>query len=131
MFNEICSMCLKCKNARCVNNCPVRTPIPDIISLVEAGDIETAALKLFLNNPLSAVCSVVCPHESNCCGSCVRGIKGESVPFYKIEQQVSREFLDNFKVPDIVKNNHKVAIIGAGPAGITASILLSLKGFRV
>ncbi|MEG2045023.1 MAG: FAD-dependent oxidoreductase [Clostridia bacterium] len=131
MFKEIYSQCLKCKNARCANNCPVKTPIPEIISLVEAGDIDAAALKLFLNNPLSAVCSVVCPHENNCYGNCVRGIKGESVAFYKIEQKISRDFLENFKVPPIEKNNHKVAIIGAGPAGITASILLSLKGFRV
>lgn len=131
MIKEICSNCLKCKNARCSNNCPVRTPIPEVIRLIEAGEVTTAAEKLFFNNPLSAICSVVCPHENNCYGNCVRGIKGESVPFYKIEQQISKEFLQTFKAPAIEKNGHKIAVIGAGPGGLTASILLALQGFSV
>ncbi|MEG1754296.1 MAG: FAD-dependent oxidoreductase, partial [Christensenella sp.] len=109
----------------------IKTPIPEIIRLIEADQTAAAAEMLFLNNPLSAVCSVVCPHEKNCYGNCVRGIKGESVEFYKIEQQISREFLQTFKAPVIEKNGHRVAVIGAGPAGITASILLALQGFSV
>lgn len=131
MIKEICSNCLKCKNARCSNNCPIRTPIPEIMKLIETDEISKASEMLFLNNPLSAICSVVCPHEKNCYGHCVRGIKGESVPFYLIEQQLSRDFLENFETPTIIKNNHKVSVIGAGPGGITASILLALQGFSV
>lgn len=131
MIEEICGNCLKCKNARCTNHCPVRTPIPELVQLIEAGELDTAAEKLFFNNPLSAICSVVCPHENNCYGHCVRGIKGEGVSFFRIEQEVSRGFLERFEAPPIEKNHHKVAVVGAGPAGITASILLAMQGFSV
>lgn len=130
-MKEICSKCLKCKKARCTNNCPIRTPIPEVIQLVESGEVSAAAEMLFLNNPLSAVCSLVCPHEKNCYGNCVSGIKGESIPFYLLEQRLSKNFLQNFEAPTITKNNHKVAVIGAGPGGITSSILLALQGFSV
>jgi glutamate synthase (NADPH/NADH) small chain len=86
---------------------------------------------LFLNNPLSAVTSVICPHERNCSGHCVRGIKGEPVAFYRIEEYVSRFYLETMDIPEIEKNGIKVAVSGAGPAGITMSLLLLLKGYDV
>ena len=69
--------CLKCKNPRCQSNCPINTSIPEVITLFEAGKIHDAGKILFENNPLSAICSIVCPHEDQCKGNCIRGIKGE------------------------------------------------------
>jgi len=99
--------------------------------LLDEKKESEAARVLFANNPLSAVCSIVCPHERNCCGHCVRGKKSDPVEFYKIEQYLSAEFLSGYEPPGIVKKNIRVAVIGSGPAGITMSILLSLKGFQV
>ena len=65
--------CLKCKNARCSANCPVNTQIPDVVELFLNGNIKKAGEVLFHNNPLSAVTSVICPHERNCTGHCIRG----------------------------------------------------------
>jgi glutamate synthase (NADPH/NADH) small chain len=99
--------------------------------LFEAKREREAAEMLFANNPLSAICSVVCPHERNCCGHCVLGKKSEPAEFFKIEQHLSGQFLAEYEPPTIEKKNIYVAVIGSGPAGITMSILLSLKGFKV
>lgn len=123
--------CLKCKNARCSANCPALTPIPQVVQLFLEGNIKKAGEVLFLNNPLSAVTSVICPHERNCAGHCVRGIKGEPVAFYRIEEYVSRFYLETMDIPEIKKNGIKVAVAGAGPAGITMSLLLLLNGYDV
>jgi len=131
VIHEIASRCLKCKVPQCKKNCPVSTPVPDVIKLIEEGKEREAAEMLFANNPLSAVCSRVCPHERNCFGHCVLGKKSDPVEFFKIEQVLSGEFLDQYEPPVIEKKNIRVAVIGSGPAGITTSILLSLKGFKV
>ncbi len=131
LIHQIASRCLKCKVPQCSKNCPVSTPVPDIIKLVEEDRLREASEMLFANNPLSAVCSIVCPHERNCYGHCVRGKKSEPVEFFKIEQLLSGKFLDDYTPPVIEKNNIRIAVIGSGPAGITMSILLSLKGFSV
>ncbi len=123
--------CLKCKNARCSSNCPVHTDIPQIIELFLNGNIKKAGEVLFHNNPLSAVTSVICPHERNCTGHCVRGLKSEPVMFYRIEEFVSRFYLETMEIPEIKKNGVKVAVAGAGPAGITMSLLLLLHGYDV
>ncbi len=101
------------------------------MKLVEEDKLQEAAEILFANNPLSAVCSIVCPHERNCYGHCVRGKKSEPVEFFKVEQFLSGKFLEDYTPPLIEKNDIRIAVIGSGPAGITMSILLSLKGFRV
>jgi glutamate synthase (NADPH/NADH) small chain len=93
--------------------------------LKEAGEI------LFNNNPLSAVTSIVCPHDRNCKGHCILGKKGQPVEFYKVEQYISRFYLETFQPPSIEKNGKKIAVVGAGPAGITMSITLALKGYSV
>jgi len=131
LIHEIAARCLKCKVPQCKKYCPVSTPVPDIMRLIEEDKEREAAEMLFANNPLSAVCSIVCPHERNCCGHCVLGKKSDPVEFFKIEQFLSGKFLGEYTPPVIEKNNIRVAIIGSGPAGITMSILLSLKGFRV
>lgn len=123
--------CLKCKVPRCRENCPVNTPIPEVIKLFEEGKEKEAAEILFTNNPLSSICSIVCPHERNCCGNCALGKKGNSIEFFKIEQYLSGDFIDNYEPPVIEKNKYRIAVIGAGPAGIAMSIILSLRGFSV
>jgi glutamate synthase (NADPH/NADH) small chain len=131
MLHEISSRCLKCKVPQCRKHCPVSTPIPDVMRLFEEEKEREAAEILFANNPLSAVCSIVCPHERNCWGHCVLGKKSEPIEFFKIEQYLSGKFLEAYEPPAIEKKDIRVAVVGAGPAGITMSILLALQGFRV
>jgi glutamate synthase (NADPH/NADH) small chain len=95
------------------------------------GEIKQAGELLFLNNPLSAVTSVICPHERNCTGHCVLGRKGEPVQFYRVEEYISRFYLETTEIPKIEKNGIKIAVAGSGPAGITMSLLLLLKGYDV
>ena len=123
--------CLLCKNARCKANCPISTEIPEVIRLFKEGKLDEAGEILFENNPLSAVCAVVCPHEDQCKGNCIRGIKGEPVSFCEIEELISNEYLKKIKLEKTAERNERIAIIGAGPAGITLSIILAKKGFKV
>ncbi|WP_195989657.1 NAD(P)-dependent oxidoreductase [Clostridium sp. D53t1_180928_C8] len=123
--------CLLCKNARCQANCPISTEIPEVVKLFKENKIMEAGEILFNNNPLSAACAIVCPHEDQCKGNCIRGIKSEPVSFCEIEEYISKEYLYKVKFKDIDKRNENIAIIGAGPAGITLSIALARKGFKV
>ncbi len=123
--------CLMCKNARCQKNCPISTPIPQIVSLYREGNKLEAGKILFDNNPLSVFCAIVCPHENQCKGNCIRGIKGEPVAFHEIEYEISKEYLELTKVEKPESNGVKVAVIGSGPAGITVAIQLRNKGYDV
>lgn len=123
--------CLLCKNARCQANCPISTEIPEVVKLFKEGKIMEAGEILFNNNPLSAACAIVCPHEDQCKGNCIRGIKSEPVSFCEIEEYISREYLYKVKFDKVESKNERIAIIGAGPAGITLSIILARKGFKV
>lgn len=123
--------CLLCKNARCKANCPISTEIPEVVNLFKEGKIMEAGEILFNNNPLSAACAIVCPHEDQCKGNCIRGIKSEPVSFCEIEEYISREYLYQGKFDKVESRNERIAIIGAGPAGITLSIILARKGFKV
>lgn len=123
--------CLLCKNARCKANCPISTEIPEIIRLFKEGKLDEAGEILFENNPLSAVCAIVCPHEDQCKGNCIRGIKGEPIPFCEMEEFISLKYLKNVKLEKVGNRDERIAIIGAGPAGITLSIILARKGFKV
>ena len=93
--------------------------------IIEAGEM------LFNNNPLSAACAIVCPHEDQCKGNCIRGIKCEPVSFCEIEEYISKEYLYKVKFEEVQYRNERIAIIGAGPAGITLSIILARRGFKV
>lgn len=123
--------CLKCKKAQCSLNCPVETPVPQVMELFLNGEIKQAGEVLFLNNPLSAVTAVVCPHERNCTGHCVLGNKGMPVEFFRIEQYISRFYLETFEEPEVLKNGIKVAVVGGGPAGIAMAMMSALKGYEV
>ena len=119
--------CLLCKNARCKANCPISTEIPEVIRLFKEGKLDEAGEILFENNPLSAVCAIVCPHEDQCKGNCIRGIKGEPIPFCEMEEFISLKYLKNVKLEKVGNRDERIAIIGAGPAGI----ILARKGFKV
>ncbi len=123
--------CLKCKKPMCKEGCPVKTDIPNIIQMFLNGNMEEAGYKLFENNPLSAVCSLICPHEKNCMGHCVLNHKNSPIKFFEIENYISTFFLDKAKLNPNQKNGHLVGIIGAGPAGITLGIILAQKGYDV
>ena len=123
--------CLKCKNALCQKHCPINTNIPEVITLFEEGKIQEAGELLFNNNPLSAICAIVCPHEDQCKGHCVRGIKGESIPFCELEAYISTSYLESLSTQKPASNGKRVAIVGSGPAGITAAILLAQKGYHI
>lgn len=130
LLNEA-NKCLLCKNARCSKFCPINTPIPEIITLYKENKLNEAGEILFNNNPLSSICAIVCPHEEQCSGHCIKGIKGEPIPFYDIEKEISVEYLKNMQIIKPKSNNTKIAIIGSGPAGITVAFELSKKGYDV
>jgi len=123
--------CLKCKVPGCSKGCPVSTSVPQVFTLFLDGRLKEAGEMLFNNNPLSAVTSIICPHERNCTGHCALGKKSQPVEFYKAEQYISRFYLETFQPPLIEKNGKKVGVVGAGPAGMTMSIILALKGYSI
>ena len=124
--------CLGCPKPRCsMIGCPVHTAIPECIRLYKAGRLKEAGEILFNNNPFSAVTSIVCNYKLFCYGACVLNAKKDPVRWYEIEQEISNEFLKAFH-PDVTpKNDQKIAIIGAGPAGLSAAIFLAQKGYNV
>jgi glutamate synthase (NADPH/NADH) small chain len=115
----------------CSKGCPVATSIPQAFNLFLESRLREAGELLFNNNPLSAVCSIVCPHERNCAGHCVLGKKGQPVEFYKAEQYISQFYLETFVPPPVANNGKKVGVVGAGPAGITTSIILAQLGYQI
>ncbi len=131
MSLEEANRCLMCKKPKCRQSCPIDTPIPDVIKLYMEGNFEEAGRILFENNPLSAVCALVCPHEDQCAGHCIRGIKTEPVRFYDIEKEISIKHLETLikEKPNLDKD--RIAIVGGGPAGITIAAILAQRGYRV
>ncbi|HIR05616.1 MAG: NAD(P)-dependent oxidoreductase [Lachnospiraceae bacterium] len=123
--------CLQCKKPMCQQGCPIHTSIPVMIKALKEGRLEEAAAMLFENNPMSLVCSLVCNHENQCEGHCVLGRKGQPVHISSIENYISDTCFERIKVECEPKNGKKVAVIGAGPAGITIAIMLTKKGYSV
>ncbi len=124
--------CLGCASPRCKNlGCPIHTNIPEMIRLFKANRMMEAAQMLFENNPLSMICSLVCNHENQCEGNCVRGLKGESVHISSIENYISDSCFERLELKPAPSNGMKAAVIGAGPAGITIAIILALKGYSI
>lgn len=102
-----------------------------MISSFLNGDMKAAGKMLFDNNPLSAVCSIVCNHGNQCQGHCIRGIKGEPVEISTIENFISSAYLDSAVLDKAKPNGIKVAVVGSGPAGITISIKMAQLGYDV
>ena len=126
--------CLNCKNKPCVGGCPVNVQIPEFIALIKEGKFLEANAKIKETSSLPAVCGRVCPQESQCESKCVRGIKGEPVGIGRLERfaadyAMAHPSNDPIEVP--ASNGHKVAVVGAGPAGLTCAGDLVAKGYEV
>ena len=144
-FDEVClgynkeeameeaSRCLTCKNAKCVQGCPVSINIPAFIKEVKEGNFAEAYKVIGQSSALPAVCGRVCPQETQCEGKCIRGIKGEAVSIGKLERFVADWAKENGikPVPAAEKNGHKIAVIGSGPAGLTCAGDLAKLGYDV
>jgi len=123
--------CLNCKKPQCRMACPISTDVPGFIQKFLNGDIVEAGKDLFENNPLSVICSIVCPHEEQCEGGCILGRKGKPVRIGSIENYISDYYL-NINSHDVIeKKPGRVAIIGSGPAGLAAAFILARKGYKV
>ena len=123
--------CLQCKNPQCLEGCPIKTPIPEVIRLLLDNRLDEAGQLLFNNNPLTTVCSLICNHENQCEGHCVLGKKGVPVHFSSIEQYISRTYAPKMTEGPPPWNGMRVAIVGSGPAGITIAIILARYGYKV
>ena len=123
--------CLDCKKPKCQTGCPVGTPIAEMIRLFLSGDIKEAGQKVFDNNPLSIICSLVCPHEKHCEGHCILNKKSIPVNVGGIENYISTYYMNyrEFERPE--PNGRNIAIIGSGPAGISLAMMMALKGYNM
>ena len=132
---EMASYCLNCKTKPCSQNgCPMKTEIPEFINEIKNENYEKAYEILQKNNIFSYVCSMICPQEEQCEGSCVRINKGEATNIGKLEKFVNEWALKNnykFDYKKLNKNGKKVAIIGSGPAGLECATELLVNGFDV
>lgn len=128
------SKCLNCKNPMCRKGCPIATNIPAFISKIKENNYLEAYNILQENNLMSEICSTVCPVERQCMGSCVRGIKGEPVQINYLERFINDWAKENnikYEIKCKKSLNKKVAVIGAGPAGLACSIELKKAGADV
>lgn len=127
--------CLHCKNPRCVAACPVGIDIPGFISHIKEGNITEAAAVISRDSSLPAVCGRVCPQETQCEGSCVLGIKSESVAIGALERFVADYCAENDCEPTVekqeLKDAPKVAVVGSGPAGLACASDLAKWGYKV
>ncbi|HIU78102.1 MAG TPA: NADPH-dependent glutamate synthase [Candidatus Avilachnospira avicola] len=130
---EEAQRCIDCKKPQCVIGCPVSIDIPGFIREVKAGNYEEAAKVIGLSSALPAICGRVCPQETQCEGKCIRGIKGEPVSIGKLERFVADWSHEHNIVPAVKgePNGKKVAVVGAGPAGLTCAGDLAKLGYDV
>lgn len=130
---EEAKCCLNCKNARCIEGCPVSINIPGFIEKVKEGDFAGAYQVIGQSSALPAVCGRVCPQETQCEGQCIRGIKGDAVSIGKLERFVADWAAKQGVRPEgaAEKKGKKVAVIGSGPAGLTCAGDLAKLGYDV
>ena len=144
-FEEVClgyneeeaileaSRCLSCPKPMCVTGCPVNIDIPAFIKNIKEKDFEGAAKEIAKYSALPAVCGRVCPQETQCEGKCILGNKGDAVSIGKLERFTadwSREHNVDLTAKEDAKGK-KVAVIGAGPAGLTCAGDLAKRGYDV
>ncbi len=125
--------CLNCKNRPCVGKCPVAIDIPEFIAKIREKDFEGAYQIINKSSSLPAVCGRVCPQETQCESKCVRGIKGEPVAIGRLERFVAdwHNAHATEKAAAPAPNGHKVAVVGAGPSGLTCAGDLAKMGYDV
>lgn len=128
-IKELADYCLSCPKPRCETGCPTGNHIRDFIKALKEDNLALAADTLYAVNPFPELTSRLCDCERQCQGHCVRGIKGEPVSIQQIERYIS----DNSTRKTVagVSNGHRIAIIGAGPAGLSAASDLLMKGYAV
>ena len=133
-MNPEASRCLLCKKPKCaLQGCPVHTPVPECMLLYRQGQLEEAGRMLFANNPLSAVTSQVCDWKQFCYGHCVLNVKQVPVKWYEIEQEISGAYLFRHRLErkSAEMEGKRIAVVGAGPAGIAATVWLFEMGADV
>ena len=144
-FDEVCygynaeeaveesERCLHCKNAKCIQGCPVSINIPEFIAAIKKKDFKEAYNVISESSALPAVCGRVCPQESQCECKCTLGIKFEPVGIGRVERFVAdyhnAHSTEPAKAP--ASNGHKVAVVGSGPSGLTCAGDLAKKGYKV
>ena len=128
---EEAKRCLQCKKPKCVEGCPVGTEIPKMIQMLLEGKSGEAGEMLFCNNPLSVVCSLVCPHEKQCEGHCILNHKGNPIHISDIEHYISDYSLDLLPLKKTGEALGHIGIVGSGPAGITIAFKLAMKGYQI
>ena len=134
-INELAKWCLNCKEKPCSKNgCPIQTDIPEFIEQIKVGKYEKAYKILLDHNIFSHVCSLVCPQEEQCEGSCIRGIKQTPTKIGELEKFINEWAVENkveYTIKKVEKKGKKIAVIGSGPAGIECSIELLKNGYDV
>lgn len=128
--------CLNCKNPQCRTGCPLGNNIPAFIQKVKEDNLEEAYKILCETTAIPAICGRICPHQKQCQGKCIIGIKSEPVSIGEIEAYVGDWALNNTNsllncCKDIQEKNKKVAVIGGGPSGLTAAVFLRKNGYKV
>lgn len=133
--------CLNCKNPQCRKGCPLSNHIPDFIAQIKENNYQKAYEILCETTVLPAICGRICPHQKQCQGSCIRGIKEKPVSIGELEAEIGDFALNDPNsllncyikqgMPKIDSKSKKVAVVGGGPAGLTASAFLRKKGFKV
>ena len=135
-IDEYTNYCLNCKAKPCsIKGCPLSNDIPTFIRYVKEGNIKEAYRTLTDTTVLGSICGRICPHKKQCEGSCIRGIKGEPVKIGKIESYVFDIATEKEYYKKIFTTNElqgkQVAIVGSGPAGLSASYFLARAGADV
>lgn len=133
VIKKLAEYCLNCKNKSCQKGCPLNNPIPEMITCIKEEKWQEAYDVISETTVLPILCGNICPHKKQCEGKCVRGIKGEPVQIGKIEAFLGRLAIEN-KITNKdfgEKKDKTVAVIGSGPAGLTAAAFLARKGYQV
>lgn len=133
-IKEKAEYCLNCKTKPCSKGCPLENNIPEFIKELKNGDIKKAYQILSRTTVLQPICGLICPHNSQCQGNCVRRFKGDPTSIGEMEAYVGKIALEeNYSFDEIeeTKKEKKVAVIGGGPSGLTCSAFLARKGYKV
>lgn len=125
--------CLQCVNPRCVKGCPVNIMIPEFIKCIKENNLDGAYEVISKSSSLPAVCGRVCPQEKQCEAMCIKGLKGDAISIGSLERYVADHAIKNNLSASVPKKKvgKKVAVVGAGPAGLTCAGELAKAGYDV